>query len=176
MLATTLSACAGFAFFFVYASVFEYAFHRWVLHHPWRVFPYPYRIHALLHHRIFHGDTTYCVQREEDRELILFKWWQAALLLLGNAPVMLGLQVASGLPLFWPGLAALGTYYVIYEYLHCSMHNPSGRWIERTGLFRFLNSHHRLHHGHWRVNFNVVLPVGDRIFRTLRQPVRRAVR
>ncbi len=65
-------------------------------------------------------------------------------------------------------MAALLAYYGLYESLHWCMHNPAGRWIERTRLFRFLDAHHRLRHRVWRINFNVVLPLGDLGFGTFR--------
>lgn len=166
---TTLSACAGFALCFLYASLFEYIFHRWLMHRPWRMLPLPYRMHALLHHQVFRGDVTYHVQREEDRDLILFEWWQAPLLLAVHAPAVWGLQMATGVPLFWGGMTALAVYYGIYEYLHWCMHNPVGRWIGGTRLFQYLDANHRLHHRLWRVNFNVVLPLADVMFGTLRR-------
>ena len=153
---------------FFYAGLFEYAFHRWVLHRPSRVFSYSYEVHALLHHKVFHGDATYHAQRKEDLDVILFEWWQAPLLLAVHAPAVWGLQVVSGFPVFWGGTTALAAYYGLYEYLHWCMHTPAGRWIERTRVFRRLDARHRLHHQLWRMNFNVVLPVGDLLFGTLR--------
>ncbi|MBI4589998.1 MAG: sterol desaturase family protein [Candidatus Rokubacteria bacterium] len=167
-LVVALSACAGFALFFLYANLFEYAFHRWVLHRPSRMLPYSYEMHALLHHRVFRGDATYHVQRYEDRDLILFQWWQAPLILAVHAPAVWGVQAASGFPLFWGGMTALAVYYGLYESLHWCMHNPTGRWIERTRVFHYLDAHHRLHHRLWRLNFNVVLPIGDLVFGTFR--------
>lgn len=163
-----LSLLAGFVLFFLYAGVFEYVFHRWILHRPWTILSRPYQVHALLHHRVFSGDATYHVQREDDKDLILFEWWQAPLLLAVHAPLVWGFEAASGVAIFWGGMAALAVYYSLYEYLHWSMHNPTGRWIERARPFRYLDAHHRLHHRIWRANFNVVLPIGDLIFRTYR--------
>jgi hypothetical protein len=34
-------------------------------------------------------------------------------------------------------MAALAGYYGLYEYGHWCMHNPGGRLIERTRVFRF---------------------------------------
>jgi len=163
-----LGAAGGFVLFFLYASLFEYALHRWVMHRPWRALPYPYQVHTLLHHRIFHGDEAYRVRHPEDRDLILFQWWQAPLLLAVHAPLAWGLERASGLPVFWAGMVALAVYYGLYEYLHFCMHAPAGRWIERTRWFQALDARHALHHRRWRTNFNVVLPLGDLAFGTLR--------
>jgi hypothetical protein len=166
--ALVLGSCVGFVLFFLYASLFEYAFHRWVLHRRSRVLPNPYQVHVLLHHEVFRGDARYRVQRPEDRDVILFEWWQAPLLLAVHVPLALGAQLASGVPVLWAGITALATYYGLYEYLHWCMHNPAGRWIERTRAFHYLDAHHQLHHGLWPVNFNVVLPIGDVLFGTLR--------
>jgi sterol desaturase/sphingolipid hydroxylase (fatty acid hydroxylase superfamily) len=75
--------------------------------------------------------------------------------------------VVSGFPLFSGGMAALATYYGIYESLPWCMHPPGGRRIERTGVFQYVDARHRLHHGLWRTNFSVVLPIGDVVFGTL---------
>lgn len=163
-----LGACVGFVLLFLYAGLFEYALHRWMMHRRSRVLPYSYEMHTLLHHRVFGGDATYHVQREEDRDLILFHWWQAPLLLAVHVPPVWGLQVASGLPVLGGGMAALAVYYGLYEYLHWCMHNPAGRWVEWTRVFRYLDARHHLHHGLWGINFNVVLPVGDLVFGTFR--------
>lgn len=167
-LATVLGACGGFALFFLYSSLFEYVYHRWVLHRHWRLLQYSYRIHTLDHHRVFGGDATYHVQREEDRDLILFQWWQVLILLAGNAPVVWAVQLATGVPVFWGGMTALAAYYGVYEYLHWRMHNPAGEWIERARVFQFLSAQHRDHHHRWGRNFNVVLPLGDLLFGTFR--------
>lgn len=166
-LAAALGAAAGFVGFFLYASVFEYVLHRWLMHRRRRLIPYPYQMHALLHHRVF-GDSTYQVQDETDRHAILFEWWQAPVLLAVHSPLPWAAEWITGLPLFWSGMLALAAYYACYEGLHWCMHNPAGRWLERTRLFRLLDAHHRLHHRAWHVNFNVVLPLGDVVFGTLR--------
>ncbi len=171
-LAATLSACAGFTLFFLYAGLFEYVFHRWVLHRRWRLIPHPYQVHTSLHHRVFRGDAADQVRREENGDRILFEWWQGPLLLAIHVPAVWGLQVAGGLPVFWGGMTALAVYYGLYEYLHWCMHTPAGRWIERTRVFGHLDALHRLHHQLWRMNFNVVLPIGDLLFGTFRPGIR----
>ena len=163
-----LGACAGLAVFFLYANLFEYAFHRWVMHRPWRVLSSPYETHTLLHHEVFYGDETFKARRKEDRDRILFEWWQGPLMIGAHAPAIWGLQFLTGLPLFWGGIVAMAAYYILYECLHFCIHCPAGRWIERVRVFQYLAAHHRLHHGLWRTNFNVVFPFGDLVFGTLR--------
>lgn len=163
-----LIACAGFVVFFLYASLFEYAFHRWVMHRPWRVLPSPYKTHTLLHHEVFYGEESFQGRRTQDRDRILFEWWQGPFIIGAHAPAIWGLQLLTGLPLFGGGIVAMAVYYVLYEYLHFYIHRPAGRWIERTRAFRYLAARHRHHHRLWRTNFNVVFPLGDLAFGTFR--------
>jgi hypothetical protein len=169
-----VSAGIAFVVIFLYANLFEYTFHRWLMHGLRRYVSQPYETHVHLHHRIFRGDHRYHVLRADDRSFILFEWWQAPLILGPHAAVLWGMQATAGWPVLWPGLAALGVYYLLYEYLHWCMHNPTSRRIERTSIFRYLDAHHRLHHAHWRINFNVVLPLADLVFRTFRATSLRA--
>ena len=164
---TALGACAGFALFFLYANMFEYVLHRWVMHHPWHRLPHLAPAHTRFHHGTFNGGATYYVRRQEDRSLILlFRWWQAPLWVAGHFPLAWGLERASGVPVLWSGMAALTLYYGLMEYVHWCMHNPAGRWVERTRVFQCLEASHRLHHRFWWTNFNIFLPLGDVVLGT----------
>lgn len=150
----------GTVTFFAYASFFEWTFHRYVMHDP-RFWTYPFRAHALTHHRIFRADTSYHLQRDGDRKTVTFAWWNAPALLLLHIPIVLGVQYIMGLSIFWGGMAALFLYYGLYEYLHWVMHVPKDRRLERTRVFRWINTHHRLHHQRHFKNLNVVFPLAD---------------
>jgi len=163
-------AALSFVFSFLYATMLEYVVHRWVMHRPWRVLSMPFRTHTRFHHRIFHGAGAYHVQQKEDGDHIrLFKNWQACLWLGAHVPALWGLQWASSLPVFYGGMLGLAVYTVLYEYLHWFMHSPAGRWVERTRVFRVLDTHHRLHHQLWSTNFNLMLPLGDIVFGTFQR-------
>ena len=156
-----------FAAALVYANLFEYAFHRWLMH----------RLHGLvkrehmLHHGIFRGDRRYHVLQSEDRHFILFEWWQGPSIIGGHLPAFWAIGAATGRPVWWLGSLALGVYYAAYEYLHWSMHNPCNRSVERTALFRYLDRNHQLHHSQSHINFNVVAPFGDLVFGTFRRTI-----
>lgn len=137
------------------------------MHRP-LVWDYPYRAHALQHHQIFKADETYRIQRKEDEHNVTFAWWNAPLLIGLNAPVMLLAQWLTGVNVIFAGLAAMGFYYFLYEYLHWCMHVPRSRWFEKTWAFRWINSHHLGHHRRMYTNFNVVLPLADFVLRTRR--------
>jgi len=60
------------------------------------------------------------------------------------------------------GLVALAIH------LHDSVHCPGHGFFERFGWFRALDRHHYIHHVDTRANVNLVLPLGDFLFGTLR--------
>jgi len=161
-------AVAGFVAGTVFASFFEWTLHRYVMHRPFAGFQYPFRAHALVHHRIFRADATYHLLRDADKTTIPMAWWNGPLLVaLCQAP-FLALAWATGLwGLLWGALAASAGYYAAYEYLHWCMHLPKQRRVERSGIFFRLNGHHLLHHRYMHKNFNVVLPLADLCLGTL---------
>ncbi len=155
-----------FAAVAVYASFFEWTLHRFLLHRPLGSFDYPFRTHTLTHHHIFNAFDGYHLQEEEHKDKVPFAWWNAPFLIGLHVPALYFLQKAAGFPVLWPGVAAMAAYYAAYEAFHWVMHVPTGRWIEKTAAFRFLDRHHRLHHLFQYKNFNVVLPLADLVLRT----------
>ncbi|HET6204669.1 MAG TPA: fatty acid hydroxylase [Planctomycetota bacterium] len=152
---------------FAYSSFFEWTLHRYLMHRP-LLLTYPFRTHALTHHRLFRADASFFLSRPEDAHQITFGAWNAPLLIGLHAPVLWLLGRWTGLPILLPGILALSVYYALYESLHWCMHVPKGRRLERFALFRWLAAHHRAHHLHHDRNLNVVLPLADLLFRTLR--------
>lgn len=84
-----------------------------------------------------------------------------------HAPVLLWIGYLFDARIFIGGMAALGLYYFLYEYLHFCMHAPKGRWLEQTGWFYWLDAHHHMHHKRHLSNLNVVLPLADYVLGTL---------
>src|SRR5262245_47747922 len=84
-----------------------------------------------------------------------------------HTPVILWLQTTLGANIFAGGLSALILYYFLYEYLHYCMHIPKRRWLETTAWFRWLDSHHHMHHKRHFNTLNVLLPLADIVFDTL---------
>lgn len=152
----------------VFASFFEWALHRYVMHRPLLGLIYPFERHALVHHRIFRADETYHLQRDEDRATIPMAWWNGPLLVaLCQVPFLAAAWGLGQWGIVIGSLLACSAYYGAYEYLHWCMHLPRQRRVERSGVFRRLNGHHLLHHRYVRTNFNVVLPLADLCLGTL---------
>lgn len=152
----------------VFASFFEWILHRYVMHQPVGPFTYPFRTHALVHHRIFRADETYHLINEADKETIPMAWWNGPVLVLLCALPFAGISWAIGQWGLCIGASVtFALYYAVYEYLHWCMHLPRQRAVERSGVFFRLNGHHILHHRYMHKNFNVVLPLADLCLGTL---------
>lgn len=151
-----------------YASLFEWTLHRFLMHKPFFGYDYPYRSHALLHHRIFKADNTYHLIDEETKHTIPMAWWNGPVLILisGTPFDVAGWYFGTWTIPFTAGVT-IGLYYATYEYIHWCMHLPRKRNIERAGIFFRLNGHHLLHHRYMNRNFNVVLPLADLCLGTL---------
>jgi len=159
---------AGFAVAVVMASFFEWTLHRYVMHKPVGKFDYPFRAHAVVHHRVFKADHTYHLVDEKDRETIPMAWWNGpVLILIGQIPMLPLAWLAGHWAVLVGSVIAVGGYYAVYEYLHWCMHLPKKRHVERSGIFFRLNGHHLLHHRYMHKNFNVVLPLADFCMGTL---------
>ena len=158
---------AAFVVYFLYSSFFEWSLHRFVFHTP----KYNYsmfRKHTLVHHQIYKSDETYH-SHEDEPDSVPMNWWALPMMLAFHAPFFFLIQWATGIPSVWGGLAAIATYFVIYESIHWAMHVPrAAKFLERFRVYRFLDAHHRAHHKYMLSNLNVVLPLADLTFGTLR--------
>jgi hypothetical protein len=159
---------AAFVAAVVFASFFEWALHRYVMHRPVGKFDYPFRAHALVHHRTFRADHTYHLIHEEDKWTIPMAWWNGPVLVLaGTLPFLIASILTGNWGLQCGAILAAAAYYGTYEYLHWCMHLPKRRHVERSGIYFRLNGHHLLHHRYIGKNFNVVLPLADLALGTL---------
>jgi sterol desaturase/sphingolipid hydroxylase (fatty acid hydroxylase superfamily) len=162
----------GLPVFLVIANFIEWMVHRHPMHRPLtpRLL---YRNHAQLHHVAF-TDRTMVIGPVTDLGLIMMPWYTMLGLFAVASPVMVLAGVVRG-----PGLAGvflLGAvlYFLGYETLHALYHLPDAT-LDRAGIgrlraFRRLQAHHRHHHILGRmaaVNFNVTVPLMDRLFGTL---------
>jgi hypothetical protein len=158
----------------VFASFFEWTMHSFVMHRPVGSFTYPYRSHALIHHRIFKSDHTYHLIHDDDKRTIPMAWWNGPVLVaIGLLPFVLSALLSRQWGILAGAALACCGYYGAYEYMHWCMHLPRKRHMERSGIFFRLNGHHLLHHRYMGKNFNVVLPLADLCLGTLllRSPI-----
>jgi hypothetical protein len=160
---------SGFLTCTLFASLFEWTLHRYIMHRPvGKLFTYPFERHALTHHRIFKADPSYHLIHEQDKWTIPMAWWNGPVLIaVGLIPFALAAWLAGHWALLAGAALACVAYYGAYEYLHWCMHLPRKRYVERSGIFFRLNGHHLLHHRYMNRNFNVVFPLADLCLGTL---------
>ena len=169
-----IAPAAGAALAIVQSSFFEWTFHRYWLHRPWRP-KECFTSHTLVHHQLCKHDDTFVVTDEEQHEALSFAWWGGpALIAINVAPwallacglAALGVSLPS-VPFVSALAATVALYYAGYETLHYLMHKPSIPAIERSRYFRFIERHHGIHHVHMDRNLNVLLPLADWALGTL---------
>lgn len=162
--------------FWVAANFIEWAFHRGPMHHPTKA-RILYVNHTLIHHRAFLHNTM-PVHNFREFGLILMPWYTMMLLLTLGAPIAAAAWA-------WRGVGAVGIFYLFaiayflsYEVLHGLYHTPEafqrrfGLWNNR--VFKFLQHHHAHHHRLDRMshaNFNVTIPLWDKLMGTRQRPL-----
>ena len=161
----SISELTAFASVLVYASFFEWTLHKYLMHTP--LWQYPFRAHALVHHGLFRTGYRYFLCDPKVVRKVRFAWWNAPFILILHTPIFLWLQRTLDLDILLGAFSALILYYFLYEYFHYCMHIPKGRWLETTAWFRWLDSHHHMHHRRHFSNLNVVLPLADIVLGTL---------
>jgi sterol desaturase/sphingolipid hydroxylase (fatty acid hydroxylase superfamily) len=143
---------AGFIVGLLWASLFEYAYHRFLLHLPGTFFA---RRH--LEHHATVGTAT----EAEHVNLGGSPVWVVVMFAINGVPVvvldvLLGLGIAPGM------LVAFAVYFLTTEELHWRIH--LGEWLPPG--FRATRAYHLAHHTHPDARFNIFLPLWDRMFGT----------
>ncbi len=167
ILLQVLPQIAAFFVTFAYGSFFEYTLHRFVMHKRQKLLPFPFELHAMLHHRIFQADETFHAQDDFMKSHVTFVPRDYLILLLVNAPLYLAVEFFTGWPITIGATIAILSYIGMFDILHYCFHVPAGRWFENVPGFRFLKRHHLLHHKYQNRNLNVVFPLADAVFGTL---------
>ena len=170
----TLAELSMIPIMFIGGNFFVWAFHKYPLHRPFKLMPMAYKIHTLSHHHFYTDEAI--IYRDKRDFIILFFPVHFVLPVNGIAFPLLGFFAreygilsanASYLMVF---MAAL--YLVLYEVFHFVSHLPKDASILKIKLFKNAWEHHRLHHTHrymGKYNFNIVIPIFDKIFGTFKR-------
>jgi hypothetical protein len=154
------------------ANVVEYLMHRLLMHRP--LWPRTlYRNHTLGHHRAFHHASME-VESWREMDLVLMPWFSIALFFAMMAPVCIATARFLGAGAAGLLLLTAVVSFLLYEGMHALYHFPRPvlRRLHLDGnrIFGFLYHHHRHHHRLARMrwaNFNISLPLSDRLWGTL---------
>lgn len=156
----------AFVFYFLYASFFEWWFHKYLFHSP-KLLQVTFKAHTLVHHQRYKfAPDSYEWQEGQEKDHIAMDWFALPLFVGFHLPFFLLIQWATGVPSVWGGLGAVTAYYAVYEYFHYCMHVPNNRVFERNPVFRFAKEHHRIHHKYMLKNLNVFFPLADKCLGT----------
>jgi len=167
VLGQILPQVAAFFATLVYGSFFEHTLHKYFMHRRMPLVPYPFELHAMLHHRIFQADKTFHATDDFAKSHVTFVPRDYLILLLVNAPLYVTLEFFTGWPITIGSTIAILGYLGMFDLLHYCFHVPERRWFESIGAFRWLKKHHLLHHKYQTRNLNVVLPIADTLLGTL---------
>ena len=168
--APTLAELTTIPIAFLIANLGEYAGHRGPMHHRTRGLGILFERHARQHHRFF-TDEAMAVDSSRDFQMVLFPPVML-LFFLGAlaAPIGALLHVAIAPNVGWLFAATAVGYFLTYEWLHWSYHQPRDGFIGRRRLIRRLRAHHTRHHDPRRMthdNFNITFPIADALLGTL---------
>ncbi len=174
MLSVILCQMLAFVFYFLYGSFFEWVFHKYLFHSP-KFIKSTFHAHTIVHHQVYKYEPDSYQWKEGKKEdpnkdHIAMNWFAPILFLAFHAPIMWVIENLTHIPSMWGGLAAIGTYYLVYEYFHYFMHVPANKGFEMTAVFQFVKEHHRIHHKYMLQNLNVFFPLADLCLGTYRSP------
>ena len=154
---------------FLFANFVEYRAHRGVMHHRTPPFTLVFDRHTPSHHHFYTHDAM-AAESPRDFYMVLFPplliVFFFGLFALPVAALLAWLTTANLARLF---VATAVGYFLTYEWLHFSYHQPPDGFIGRLWLVRRLRAHHTLHHDLARMqkrNFNITFPICDTLFGT----------
>jgi hypothetical protein len=147
----------------------EWHIHRNVLHRrSWPLEVLFWR-HTPEHHVIFVRDDMAMRSTREFR-LVLIPFYGIVAIFVSELPITLGLWFLASHNLAALWVATTMGYVVAYEWLHLAYHLPATSVIGRNRLVARLRRHHAIHHTPelmQRWNFNVTIPLADRVLGTV---------
>lgn len=155
--------------FFLIANLGEYFGHRGPMHHRRRGLAIIFERHTLQHHQFYRHDAM-AAESPRDFQMVLFPPVMLVFFLGGlAAPIGLLLGLVGTPNLGWLFAATGVAYFLTYEWLHWSYHQPDDSFVGRLALVRTLRRHHTVHHDLTQMttcNFNITFPIADVVFGT----------
>lgn len=153
-------------FCILYGSFFEWYWHKYWMHQP-RPPKEAFHGHTIVHHGIYKGDESFFLGEEDHPQHILLKPYALPAIIVAHLPIVLAIEFFLVRNVALGALIATILYFVVYEYMHWTMHVPGGKWVERFRWFQFLRAHHKLHHRYHMKNFCVLFPLADWVMGSL---------
>jgi hypothetical protein len=157
---------------FLFANAAEYFGHRGPMHHRRRGLWLIFERHTIKHHHFFTHQAME-IDSPRDYAIVLFPPAMFAFFLGAIAtPVGILLFLLFSSNVGWLFVATAMGYFLFYEWLHFSYHQPAESWVRRLPGMERLRHHHLTHHNlalMSKKNFNLTLPLCDLLFGTMHQ-------
>ena len=139
------------------------------MHHPRPGLGLLFERHTRQHHHFFTHETM-SVDATRDFKIVLFPPVMLVFFLgMVATPIGALLYFLVSPNAGWIFALVAISYFLSYEWLHFSYHQPPEGWIGRLPFVATLRAHHMRHHdlalmGKW--NFNITFPIADGLFGT----------
>ena len=149
-----------------------YLIHRFPMHRKLNAIYFIFRNHTLIHHYLFDENSMEYESTKDFKMILLSPLLISIVLSLLILPSHFLFRY-----LFTDNVGFLllmaGTLYMgIYEWMHLSFHTPKDHWVNGIPGISWMRRHHTIHHRKAimsKVNFNIVFPLSDFIFKSLRR-------
>jgi hypothetical protein len=149
----------------------EYLAHRFILHRRIKFLERAYYEHTVLHHHFFTHEALE-IETSRDFHRVLFSPFAVFFFIfIIGAPIYSLIAYLIAPDFGWMGFVTGAGYYLCYEIIHTICHLPDQHHIFMVPGTRYLKEFHRCHHDpslmrDW--NFNVLVPLSDRLFGSYR--------
>jgi len=153
---------------FLFANVFEWWIHRYVMHRPVKGFMGIYKRHTLAHHQFF-TDAVPTIDTARDFRITFFPPYALVVFILMTAAGAVVVNAVWSANAAWLLMCGTTAMYLNYELFHWGCHVRDDRIIRHIPFMNTIRRHHIAHHNQSIMmarNMNLTYPIADWLFGT----------
>ena len=153
---------------FLFANVFEWWIHRYVMHRPVKGFMGIYKRHTLAHHQFF-TDAEPTIDTTKDFRITFFPPYALVVFILMSAAGAAVVDWVWSSNAAWLLLCTNTGMYLNYELFHWGCHVKDDRIVRHIPFMNTIRRHHIAHHNPSIMmarNMNLTYPIADWLFGT----------
>ena len=149
-----------------------YLVHRFPMHRKFNALNFIFRNHTLMHHYLF-DENSMEYENTHDFKMILLSpilIFIVLILLILPTQFLFSCLFTDNVGYLFSMVSTL--YMGVYEWMHLSFHTPKDHWANGIPGVFWMRRHHTVHHQKTimsQVNFNIVFPLSDVIFKSFRR-------
>jgi len=153
---------------FMFANIFEWWIHRYVMHRPVKGFMGIYKRHTLAHHQFFtDGEPT--IDTAKDFRITFFPPYALVVFICMTAVGAAVVNAVWSANAAWLLTCTTTAIYLNYELFHWCCHVKDDRFVKRIPFVNTIRRHHIAHHNQSIMmarNMNLTYPIADWLFGT----------